>query len=78
MEVTTIGIDLAKNVFALWGADADGRIVLRKELGRGQLSRFLRKLEPRVIGMEASGGAHHWARQMAAMGHETRRQSSRQ
>jgi transposase len=72
MEVTTIAIDLAKNVFALCGADADGQIVVRKELRRAQLSSFMRKLGPGVIGMEASGGAHHWARQMAAMGHEVR------
>jgi transposase len=72
MEVTTIAIDLAKNVFALCGADADGQIVLRKELRRAQLSSFMRKLGPGVIGMEASGGAHHWARQMAPMGHEVR------
>ena len=51
-----IAIDLAKNVFALCGADADGQIVLRKELRRAQLSSFMRKLGPGVIGMEASGG----------------------
>ena len=49
MEVTTMGIDLAKNVFALCGAGADGQIVLRKELRRAQLSSFMRKLEPCVI-----------------------------
>jgi len=72
MEVTTIAIDLAKNVFALCGADAKGRVVLRKELRRAQLPDFMRRLGPCVVGMEASGGAHYWARQLAALGHEVR------
>ena len=55
MEVTTIAIDLAKNVFALCGADADGQIVVRKELRRAQLSIFMCKLGPGVIGMETAG-----------------------
>jgi len=72
MEVTTVAIDLAKNVFALCGADAKGRVVLRKELRRAQLPDFMRRLGPCVVGMEASGGAHYWARQFAALGHEVR------
>jgi len=72
MEVTTVAIDLAKNVFALCGADAKGRVVLRRELRRAQLPDFMRRLGPCVVGMEASGGAHHWARQFAAFGHEVR------
>ncbi len=72
MEVTTVAIDLAKNLFALCGADAKGRVVLRKELRRGQLRDFMRRLGPCVVGMEASGGAHYWARQLVALGHEVR------
>ncbi len=72
MEVTTVAIDLAKNVFALCGADAKGRVVLRKELRRAQLPDFMRRLGPCVVGMEASGGAHYWARQLTALGHEVR------
>jgi transposase len=72
MEVTTVAIDLAKNVFALCGADAKGRVVLRKELRRAQLPDFMRRLGPCVVGMEASGGAHYWARQLAALGYEIR------
>jgi transposase len=63
---------LAKNLFALCGADGTGRVLLRKELRRAQLLGFIRKLRPCLIGMEASGGAHCWARQLAAMGHEVR------
>ena len=69
MEVTTIGIDLAKSVFAVCGADSSGRIVVRKQLRRAQMLGFFRRLKPCVIGMEACGGAHWWARQLSALGH---------
>ena len=72
MEITTIGIDLAKNVFALSGADRKGKVVLRRQLRRAQLLQFLRGLEPCVVGMEACGGAHHWARTIAKLGHQAR------
>lgn len=72
MEVNTIAIDLAKNVFALCGANAGGQLVWHKELRRAQLLGFMRKRTPCVVGMEACGGAHYWARQLAALGHEVR------
>ncbi len=72
MEITTIGIDLAKNVFAVSGADGRGRVVMRKQLRRAQVLEFLGKLGRRVVGMEACGGAHHWARAIAKLGHEVK------
>jgi len=61
-KITTIGLDIAKNVFQLHGIDADGQIVLRKSLRRGQMQPFFEKLAPCLIGMEACATAHHWAR----------------
>jgi transposase len=72
MEITTIGIDLAKNVFAVSGADRRGRVVVRKQLRRAQLMGCLRTLRPCVVGMEACGGAHHWARALTKLGHQVR------
>jgi transposase len=72
MEITTIGIDLAKSVFALSGADRAGKVVLRKQLRRGQVLEFLRACRPCLVGMEACGGAHHWARAIGALGHRVR------
>ena len=72
MEVNAIAIDLAKNVFALCAANAAGKLIWRKELRRAQLLGFMRKQRPCVVGMEACGGAHHWARQFAAMGYAVR------
>jgi len=69
MEVTTIGIDLAKSVFAVCGADASGKVVLRKLLRRAQVLPFFRALRPCLVGMEACGGAHWWARQLGELGH---------
>jgi pimeloyl-ACP methyl ester carboxylesterase len=68
MEVTTIGIDLAKSVFAVCGADSSGRVVMRRQLRRPQVLSFMRGLPRCVVGMEASGGAHYWARQLTALG----------
>src|SRR5713226_10193142 len=64
MEVTTIGIDLAKSVFAGSGADSRGRVVIRRQLRRTQVLEFMRGLPRCVVGMEASGGAQYWARQL--------------
>lgn len=72
MEITTIGIDLAKNVFAVSGAERRGRVVVRKQLRRAQLMGFLRTLRRCVVGMEACGGAHHWARALSKLGHQVR------
>lgn len=69
MNVTTIGIDLAKNVFQVHGADEKGRPVLKKKLKRGQMIEFFANLKPCKIGMEACGGAHYWARKLRDLGH---------
>lgn len=71
-QVTTLGIDLAKQVFVLHGVDKDGRISLRKTVRREQLMQTVAALPPCRIGMEASGGAHEWARRFAALGHDVR------
>jgi transposase len=72
VEVNTIAIDLAKNVFALCAANGAGELIWRKELRRAQLLSFMRRQRPCVVGMEACGGAHYWARQFAALGHAIR------
>jgi transposase len=69
MQITTIGIDLAKNVFQVHGADQSGRPALRKQLKRDQLVVFFSNMPQCLIGMEACGGAHHWARKLQALGH---------
>jgi transposase len=71
-EVTTIGLDLAKRVFQVHGADAQGRPVLRKKLGRAKLIPFFAGLPPCLVGMEACASAHHWARELQALGFEVR------
>ena len=69
MKITTIGIDLAKNVFQLHGVDNFGKPVLRRQLDRSKVLPFFVKLEPCLIGMEACGSAHYWARKLVEMGH---------
>jgi transposase len=71
-NVTTVGIDLAKNVFSLRGIDAPGNAVLSRKLRRAQLTAFIAQLPPCLIGMEACSGAHEWARQFTALGHTVR------
>lgn len=68
----TIGLDLAKSVFQVHGVSANGTAVLRRQLRCGQILAFFGRLEPCLIGMEACSGAHHWARELAALGHEVR------
>ncbi|MBU2478539.1 MAG: IS110 family transposase [Gammaproteobacteria bacterium] len=69
MNVTTIGIDLAKNSFSVHGADERGKTVFRKTLSRAKLMPFLAQQPACLIGMEACSGAHHWARQLTELGH---------
>lgn len=69
MKLTTIGIDLAKNVFQLHGADGKGKAVMKKQLKRAQVLPFFANLTPCKIGMEACGSAHYWARKLQALGH---------
>jgi transposase len=70
--VTTIGLDLAKDVFQVHGVDAAGAVVLRRKLRRGGVQGFFAALPPAVVGMEACGGAHFWARELGRLGHEVR------
>lgn len=72
MKVTTVGLDLAKNVFTLQGTDECGRTVLRKTVRRGKLLELFAQLPVCVVGMEACGGAQHWARELRKLGHEPR------
>ncbi len=69
MKITTIGIDLAKEVFQIHGVDAHGKAVLKKQLRRAEMATFFANLEPCLIGMEACGSAHHWARKLGEFGH---------
>ncbi len=69
MKITTTGIDLAKNVFQVHGVDERGKVALKKQLKRGQVMAFFANLPPCLIGMEACGSAHHWARQLQVLGH---------
>ncbi len=71
-EVTTIGIDIAKNVFQIHGVDAAGEVVIRRQLRRRQVLAFFRKQPSCLVGMEACATAHHWAREIAALGHEVK------
>lgn len=70
--VATIGLDIAKQVFQVHGADKSGRQVLRRKLKRGEVSRFFSEIPPCLIGIEASGSAHHWARLLGGFGHTVR------
>jgi transposase len=72
MKITTVGIDLAKNVFQVHGVDERGNAVLRKQLRRAQVSIFFGNLPPCVIGMEACASAHHWGRTLQRYGHTVR------
>ena len=69
MKITTVGIDLAKNVFQIHAVNEHGKTVLKKQLKRDQVAEFFVNLPPCLIGMEACGSAHHWARKLASFGH---------
>ena len=72
MKVTTIGLDLAKSVFQVHGADERGTAQLRKQLQRHQMASFFANHPPCLVAMEACGSAHHWGRKLRALGHEVR------
>jgi transposase len=72
MNITTVGIDLAKNVFQVHAVDGRGKVVARKQLKRGEMSRFFANLPPCLIGMEACASAHHWGRTLERLGHTVR------
>src|SRR5271167_4832828 len=72
MQVTTIGLDIAKNVFQVHGIDANEKVVVRKQLRRSQVIAFFAALAPCLIGMEACATAHYWARELTKLGHKVR------
>jgi transposase len=72
MQVTTIGIDLAKHVFQVHGVDSNDKVVFNKPLRRSQVLPFFAKLEPCLVGMEACASAHYWARELKKLGHDVR------
>lgn len=69
MKITTAGIDVAKTLLQVHGVDERGRAVIRKRLKRGQVLAYFANVTPCLIGMEACGSAHYWARRLAALGH---------
>ena len=69
MEITTVGIDLAKSVFQVHAVDQHGKVALKRQLKRGQMAEFFANLPACLIGMEACGSAHFWARKLQALGH---------
>src|SRR5437868_11801055 len=71
-EISTIGLDLAKNVFQVHGVDRSGAVVLRRQLRRGAVEKFFAQLSPCTVGVEACGTAHHWARVIGRYGHQVR------
>jgi transposase len=71
-KVATIGLDIAKQVFQVHGADKAGRAVLRRKLRHNEVVRFFSELEPCVVGIEASRSSHYWARVLGGLGHTVR------
>ncbi|MDQ7811916.1 IS110 family transposase [Brevundimonas sp.] len=71
-QVVTIGLDIAKSVFQVHGIDAEGGVVIRQKLTRARLLKFFGKLRPCLVGIEACGTAHHWARELIGLGHDVR------
>jgi len=71
-QVSTIGLDIAKNVFQVHGVDEKGEVVVCRQLRRGQVLKYFAKLPACLIGMEACATAHHWARSLRQLGHEVR------
>jgi len=72
MNITTIGIDLAKNFFQLHGVDETGAVILRRKLRRDRVLAYFEQSPPCLIGMEACGSAHHWARELSNLGHDAK------
>lgn len=72
MQAIRFGVDLAKNVFHVHGVDAAGKVVVQRQLRRGQMERFFAAQPPALIGMEACGSAHYWGRTLGALGHEVK------
>src|SRR5262250_2932179 len=71
-QVSTIGLDIAKNLFQIHGVDAEGTVVIRKRVSRARVLEFFADLPPCRVGMEACATAHQWARELRKFGHDTR------
>jgi len=71
-QVVTIGLDLAKSVFQVHGVDAAGAVIVRRKLRRAQLLAFFARLPACLVGVEACASAHHWARELTALGHDVK------
>jgi transposase len=71
-QIVTIGLDLAKNVFQAHGIDGAGAVMVRRQLRRAEVLKFFASLPPCLVGMEACASAHHWGRELKALGHEVR------
>jgi transposase len=72
IQIATIGLDIAKSVFHVHGVDAGGNVVVRQRLARGRVLAFFEKIAPCLVGIEACGSSHYWAREIIARGHEVR------
>ena len=70
--VTTIGLDIAKSVFQVHGIDAEGNVLIRRQLKRRYILAFFEKLSPCLVGIEACATSHHWSRELKALGHTVR------
>jgi transposase len=70
--ITTIGFDIAKSVFQVHGVDAEGKVLLRRQLKRRYVLAFFQKLPPCLVGIEACASAHPWSRELQALGHVVR------
>ena len=70
--ITTIGLDIAKSVFQVHGADAEGNVAIRRQLRRRYVLAFFEKLPPCLVGIEACASSHHWSRELQALGHTVR------
>ncbi len=77
MQITTIGLDIAKNLFQVHGIDAEEKVVVRRQLRRGQVIRFFEGLSPRLVGLEACATSHYSARELTRLGHEVRLMSAK-
>lgn len=72
LEISVVGLDLAKHVFQVHGVTADGTVALRRSFRRSEILKFFRALPTCLVGMEACGSAHYWGRELTGLGHTVR------
>jgi len=72
LAITTVGLDIAKSVFQVHGVDAQGSVVVRRQLKRRYVLAYFKKLPPCLVGVEACATSHHWSRELQALGHTVR------